>query len=169
MKARVHITLFATASLLGAAVLLFPKDSSAPSVSAPEKIVQASTLNDSVSQLAAPLLHREFVSSCISGKDGFYKEKLSFGADATTTFARHYFADAACMERSEKESVQSGRFAVAEEEEGQLLLIVRNLQDKKSADITPYFEALIKVDQEQLVMQSSPSTSLHYTASTQSI
>lgn len=169
MKARVHITLFMAASLLGAAAFFFPKASSAPSVSAPEKIVPASVKKESVSELAAPLLHREFISSCISGKDGFYKEKLSFAADARATFARHYFADAACMEPSEKESVQAGRFAVAEEEEGQLLLIVRNLRDKKSADVTPYFEALIKVDQEQLVMQSSPSTSLHYTASTKAI
>jgi hypothetical protein len=169
MKARVHITLFMAASLLGAAAFFFPKASSAPSVSAPEKIVQASTQKESVSQLAAPLLHRDFVSSCISGKDGFYKEKLSFAADTTTTFARHYFADAACMKRSEKESVQAGRFALAEEEEGQLLLIVRNLQDTKSADVTPYFEALIKVDREQLVMQNSPSTSLHYTASIKAI
>ncbi|HET9236026.1 MAG TPA: hypothetical protein VFO10_02175 [Oligoflexus sp.] len=169
MKARVHITLFTAASLLGAAAFFFPKASSAPSVSASQKIVKTSTQKDSVSQLAAPLLHREFTSTCISGKDGFYKEKLSFAADATTTFARHYFADAACLQPSEKESVQAGHFAVAEEEEGQLLLIVRNLQDKKSADVTPYFEALIKVDREQLVMQNSPSTSLHYTASTKSI
>jgi len=169
MKARVHITLFTAASLLGAAAFFFPKASSAPSVIVPEKTVHAPVEKESVSQLAAPLLHREFVSSCLSGKDGFYKEKLSFAADARATFARHYFADSACMERSEKESIQAGRFAVAEEEEGQLLLIVRNLQDKKSEDVTPYFEALIKVDQKQLVMQSSPSTSLHYTASTGAI
>jgi hypothetical protein len=122
-----------------------------------------------LSELAAPLLHRDFTSSCLSDKTGFYRETLRFAVNATTTFARQYYTDSQCQELSQRESIQAGRFAVAQEEAGQLLLIVRNLQDERTADITPYFEALIKVDREQLVMQSSPSTTLHYTASQNSI
>ncbi len=169
MKARVPVTLFLAASLLGAAVFFFPKASSAPSLD-PQAARISETKNPSkVSELAAPLLHREFTSSCLSDKSGFYRETLRFAANATTTFARHYYADAACREPSQRASIQEGRYALAEEEAGQLLLIVRNLQDEKTTDVTPYFEALIKVDREQLVMQNSPSTSLHYTASMKSI
>jgi hypothetical protein len=169
MKSRVHITLFMAAALLGAAAFFFPKASSTPSAARKPLLMNTSKAPATVSELAAPLLHREFTSSCLSDKNGFYRETLRFAANATTTFARHYFADADCREPSERESIQEGRFAVAEEEAGQLLLIVRNLQDEKTADVTPYFEALIKVDREQLVMHSSPSTSLHYTASIKSI
>lgn len=169
MKARVPITLFMAASLLGAAAFFLPKASSAPSAAAETTPIRETQTPSTVSELAAPLLHREFTSSCLSDKNGFYRETLRFAANATTTFARHYFADAACRGPSQRASIQEGRYAVAEEEAGQLLLIVRNLQDEKTANVTPYFEALIKVDREQLVMQNSPSTSLHYTASTKSI
>ncbi len=169
MNARFPMTLFMAASLLGAAAFFFPKASSAPSKAPEKSAISATEPASAVSELAAPLLHREFTSSCLSDKNGFYRETLRFAANATTTFARHYFADDACREPSQRASVQEGRYALAEEEAGQLLLIVRNLQDETTADVTPYFEALIKVDREQLVMQSSPSTALHYTASIKSI
>jgi hypothetical protein len=157
------------ASLVGAAALFFPKVSPSPVVSSPQLTSSEASSMNSVSELAAPLLHREFTSSCLSDKSGFYRETLSFAENATTIFARTYYADAECLEPDQRESIQEGRYALAEEEAGQLLLIVRNLQDKKASDVTPYFEALIKVDREQLVLQSSPSTSLHYTASVKSI
>jgi hypothetical protein len=157
------------ASLLGAAAFFFPRASSAPTTIPKKGIIPKKMEMTTVSELAAPLLQREFTSSCLSDGNGFYRETLRFAANATTTFARHYYADAKCLESIQQESVQEGRFAVAEEEAGQLLLIVRNLHDAKTANVTPYFEALIKVDREQLVMQSDLSKTLHYTASTKAI
>jgi hypothetical protein len=157
------------ASLLGAAALFFPMASPPPANSQHMVASSEAQTMTSVSELAAPLLHREFTSSCLNDQYGFYRETLSFAENAITTFARTYYADAECREPGQRESIQEGRYALAEEEAGQLLLIVRNLQDKKASDVTPYFEALIKVDREQLVMQNSPSTSLLYTASVKSI
>ncbi len=169
MNARFPMTLFMAASLLGAAAVFFPKASSAPSMTPKTNPISTTTPASAVSELPAPLLHREFTSSRLSDKNGFYRETLRFAANATTTFARHYFADDACHEPSLRASVQEGRYALAEEEAGQLLLIVRNLQDETTADVTPYFAALIKLDHDQLVMKSSSSTALHYTASIKSI
>jgi hypothetical protein len=169
MQARVPVTLFMAALLLGIAALFFLRAPSeqtpAPRASRPLES-KPMTL---ATELAAPLIDREFISTCLSDNDGYYRETLSFGADATATFARHYYSDAACDEPSQRESLREGRFAVAPEEAGQLLLIVRNLYDEQAAAVTPYFEALIKVDQEQLVMQKNLSTNLHYTAMEKSI
>ncbi|WP_141735607.1 hypothetical protein [Oligoflexus tunisiensis] len=169
MKARVPVTLFMAAFLLGIAALFSLRGSSerAPAADAPHHLETRPMAF--AAELAAPLLDREFTSTCLSDKDGFYRETLRFAADATTTFARHYYSDAACHEPSQRESLKEGRYAVAAEEAGHLLLIVRNLYDEKSAALTPYFEALIKVDQEELVMQKNLTTALHYTATEKSI
>src|SRR4051812_10550825 len=38
-----------------------------------------------LSELAAPLLHRDFTSTCLNDKNGFYRETLRFADNATTT------------------------------------------------------------------------------------
>jgi len=169
MKTRIQIVLFIAATLVGAVALFFPQASSEPKPAAKRILLSETARPALTSELAAPLLHREFISACVSDNAGVYRETLRFAEDGTTTFARHFYTDAECRELSERESIQEGRYALAEEEAGQLLLIVRNLYDEKNAANTPYFEALIKVDNEQLVMQHSPSTSLHYTATVKSI
>lgn len=107
------------------------------------------------SALAAPLLHHIFTSTCIKNAGSFYRESLAFSAEGTTTFTQNFFVDDACKEPEPRETVQKGSYALAQEEEGKLLLTVRHLDPKR-----PYFEALIKVEKNQLLMESQLYTAL---------
>lgn len=169
MKLLTQMTLAIVIGLLGAGTLSLIEASKSTVPAESHQALAPEPQSLPTDPLAAPLLHREFTSSCLPNKANFYRETLTFADDGTTTFVRHFYADAQCRNPSQEESVQEGRYALAEEEAGHLLLTVRNLYNEKTADVIPYFEALIKVDHDHLVMESSPSTSLHYTASTKSI
>ncbi|HYX31920.1 MAG TPA: hypothetical protein VE954_02310 [Oligoflexus sp.] len=164
MKILIKISLILSIGLLGLGALAFFQAAPASPVVPKHEIRQTTSLSTPAPELAAPLLDRDFTSTCLAGKDGFYRETLRFEANATTTFVRHFHADAQCQQPSQRETIQAGRYTLAAEEAGQLLLIVRNLHDEATAAVIPYFEALIKVDSDRLVMQSSPSTSFQYTA-----
>jgi hypothetical protein len=141
MKTQIQISLFTVAALVGGAAIFWPETTPGPTPAKRMKLSQTARAA-AASELAAPLLHREFTASCVRDKAGVYRETLRFAEDGTTTFTRHFYTDPGCRDLSQRESVQEGRYVLAEEEAGQILLIIRNLYDKKTEAITPYFEAL---------------------------
>ncbi len=121
------------------------------------------------------ILNKNFSSVCLPAKDSFYTEDLSFSADGIVEFQNKFFSDDRCQGELIRETLRQGHYSLALEEDAKWLLTIRQLRmmDERPSErsredlqkqVAQHYEALIRVDAEQLVLENSPSSSLVYRA-----